>query len=634
MRIFHKTTAILLTVCILLSISAIRAVGADRVVIDGGILKQSTAPDGDAVTWELTKETLSDGKEEYTLTIAGSGPMPDYRENPNTPSPTAQPPYYAYRNDVNRLEIEDGITAIGSGAFYGLKHLRSDDISFPGSLRSIGDGAFYGCFQKDGETAEGTLTLPGSLVSIGRNAFRDCTELGGSLAIPGSVKTIGDSAFRGCGGFTRLTLGSGVERLGDFAFASCTGLAGGLAIPGSVKTVGDHAFAFDENLNGALTIGNGVEEIGDYAFLYCARLTGSLTIPDSVKTVGQYAFAQFPMNVFDPDVNGDPVEVQGFNGSLTVGSGVTFIGGHAFCSLKNLTGRLTLNGSAANAEIGECAFHGCAAATDPVTFFTNYPKYITRSPAPQSGSDTRTFSIACADCDERIALKTLNIAYAYVTSISAADTVALNVGETRQLTAAAAPSNANNTKVRFRSADDSVATVTRNGLLTGVSAGTVTVTAFAVDGSGKTKEIAVTVSDIKVAGLTILEGDQTLEIGGKVFLHAIAAPENATDKAVRWSSSNDSVAAVTSYGQVTATGAGTAVITAAALDGSGKYTSVNITVPEKPRSAPASPGQPGDGNADGSGNTNGSGVSNGGLAEFFRSLLAKIAAFFAGLFRF
>ena len=53
----------------------------------------------------------------------------------------------------------------------------------------------------------------------------------------------------------------------------------------------------------------------------------------------------------------------------------------------------------------------------------------------------------------------------------------LKVGNDRQLTLITTPSNATRTSIKFTSSDEEVATVNNNGIVTGVSKGTVIITA-------------------------------------------------------------------------------------------------------------------------------------------------------------
>ena len=80
-----------------------------------------------------------------------------------------------------------------------------------------------------------------------------------------------------------------------------------------------------------------------------------------------------------------------------------------------------------------------------------------------------------------------------VTGITVSPTSAtIYVGNTQNLTATISPSNASNKNVTWTSNNTGVATV-NNGVVTGISAGTATITATAADGSGKSATCNITV---------------------------------------------------------------------------------------------------------------------------------------------
>lgn len=83
---------------------------------------------------------------------------------------------------------------------------------------------------------------------------------------------------------------------------------------------------------------------------------------------------------------------------------------------------------------------------------------------------------------------------------------------------------------------------------------------------------------VKVSSITVAPSSKTLEVGGTQQLAATVSPDNALDKTVTWSTSDGSVATVSSTGLVTAVAAGTCTITATANDGSGKTGTCSITV--------------------------------------------------------
>ena len=148
-------------------------------------------------------------------------------------------------------------------------------------------------------------------------------------------------------------------------------------------------------------------------------------------------------------------------------------------------------------------------------------------------------------------------------------TAEVYVGEELTLYAAVFPSNAENTNVYWSTGDSKVATVT-DGVVTGLSAGTTTITVISEDGGIKaTCQVTVTVKVIPVTAITLSSTELKLEVGGKQTLQAEVKPEDATDKSVTWSSSDPSVATVDSAtGEVTAVSEGTATIFCSAADGS------------------------------------------------------------------
>ena len=72
---------------------------------------------------------------------------------------------------------------------------------------------------------------------------------------------------------------------------------------------------------------------------------------------------------------------------------------------------------------------------------------------------------------------------------------------------------------------------------------------------------------VSVTGVSLNESSITLDVGGSKTLAATVTPENATNKKVRWTSDNETVATVSEDGVVTAVAGGTAVITATTHDG-------------------------------------------------------------------
>lgn len=153
----------------------------------------------------------------------------------------------------------------------------------------------------------------------------------------------------------------------------------------------------------------------------------------------------------------------------------------------------------------------------------------------------------------------------------------LTVGESATLVATVAPATASNPAFSWSSSNPAVATVA-DGVVKAVSKGSSTVTVTTEDG-GFTATCLVSVDNIHVTGISVSPSDDAMvKIGEELHLSANVTPDNAFDRSVVWSSSNNAIATVSDNGLVKGVSSGTAVITATANDG-GQKASVNVTVP-------------------------------------------------------
>ena len=141
------------------------------------------------------------------------------------------------------------------------------------------------------------------------------------------------------------------------------------------------------------------------------------------------------------------------------------------------------------------------------------------------------------------------------------------------------PVNADCNCVTWHSSNTNVATVNAaNGYIYAKAAGTARIYATATDGSGCSDYITVTVRNtVPVESVTLNRTSLSLEEGQCAALSATVCPNNASNKSLNWTSSNNNVARVTS-GVITAVSKGSAKITATAADGSGKSASCTVSV--------------------------------------------------------
>ena len=169
-----------------------------------------------------------------------------------------------------------------------------------------------------------------------------------------------------------------------------------------------------------------------------------------------------------------------------------------------------------------------------------------------------------------------------VASISLSkSTLELTVGDQASLDATISPDNATNKKIRWSSSKESVATVTPDGIVEAVSAGTAFITATS-DDSGVNAKCEITVKEkvISVTGIALNKTSLSLSEGEEFTLEATVTPDNATNKDVTWTSDNEAVVTVSAEGVVRAIKAGTANITATTVD-QGKSASCAVTIKEK-----------------------------------------------------
>lgn len=168
-------------------------------------------------------------------------------------------------------------------------------------------------------------------------------------------------------------------------------------------------------------------------------------------------------------------------------------------------------------------------------------------------------------------------------SLSAGKTT-LKVGESTKVTASISPENATDKGITFTSSAATVATVDADGNVMATGAGSATITATAKDGKGASSSITLKVEEM-AAGVTLEPNSLNLKENETAQLSASVQPATAS-QSIRYSSNNDAVATVSNTGLVTAVKEGTAIITAAANDGSGKYATCTVKVGSTPVEVP------------------------------------------------
>ena len=154
----------------------------------------------------------------------------------------------------------------------------------------------------------------------------------------------------------------------------------------------------------------------------------------------------------------------------------------------------------------------------------------------------------------------------------------ISLNQTPSFRTTITPSNATNKEVKWTSSNENIAVVSENGIVTPVKNGTCKIIATTTDGTNLSASIDITV-DFKVTSIsfstksyTITSVNQTPSFREKI------SPSNAANKSVKWTSSNENVAKVSTTGVIKPVKNGTCKIIATTTDGTNLSASIDITV--------------------------------------------------------
>ena len=149
------------------------------------------------------------------------------------------------------------------------------------------------------------------------------------------------------------------------------------------------------------------------------------------------------------------------------------------------------------------------------------------------------------------------------------DSIALFLGDIANMEA-----TTEDLPISYSSSDTSIVTIDKNGNIKTTGVGEAEVTA--TSSKGKTATRRVIVSHIEPTELALSNTSKALDLGDNLQLRVAFTPVNTTDTSVEWTSSNTSVASVSSNGVVLAQKEGKAVITATSSNNFSALCSITV----------------------------------------------------------
>lgn len=385
-----------------------------------------------------------------------------------------------------------------------------------------------------------TIIIEDGVKSIGACAFSDPISTGGEgieeggdistaalcdgvkrVSVADSVEKIGELAFYNCVDLIAVSMSANVSEIGKWAFKNCNAIkdvyySNTLAAWNKIDIKDANDAIKQAELHYLLGFGDCGENLKWQADSY-----GNLTISGSGKMT-DYEYGKAPWSLFGSEVS-----------SIYLSNELEKIGNYAFTNLVNVNNinipysvKIMGNGAFYDTDIQEMYV--------PSRFRESCTNWL-------DNEDTNvTYYALCEGVK-------LNEEKMY-----------LEFGKNFKLEPIFTPEDTTNKNVSWNSSKENVCTVDENGLVTAVDTGNAKITVTTEDG-GFTATCEIDVI-IKATAIEIDKSQETLYMKETLKLNANVLPQNATNKKVIWSSSDESVCTVDGNGLVTPHKNGEAVV--------------------------------------------------------------------------
>lgn len=153
----------------------------------------------------------------------------------------------------------------------------------------------------------------------------------------------------------------------------------------------------------------------------------------------------------------------------------------------------------------------------------------------------------------------------------------LGIGNTLTLAASVQPTTATDKSITWSSTDPAIATVSNQGVVTGVAEGSVSITATSVSTPSVKASVNIEVYE-ELESISFDQSAITLTAGESSSVQPVFTPTSATYQEVTWSSDNTGVASVDQTGNITAIAEGTTSVKATSVNNTSISGTLNVIV--------------------------------------------------------
>lgn len=389
------------------------------------------------------------------------------------------------------ITIPASIGRLGTAAFEstGLTH-----VTIPDTVQQVDPAVFQNC------TSLVSVKLPNGITEIDQYLFANCISLQ-HVDMPGTITKINIYAFHNCTSLTSLALPKGLTSLSVGCFEKCYNLQHVVVPPSVINFPKDDVGVYNPFKYSPVTVYVQKRSTGDRFFNNnLAELQASATASGGslkVVTLDSVAdLASIDVSSLELIDAGRQISVEG---KFRIGS---------YLNVQPLTSGSDYNAFSAKANGKAFQAYDLSllpsgtTASGPFTLTIGQPEGYASS-ATLYGANASALTTAYADNCFTASLSALgpvaliNVKEATggteVTSVTLnKDTLNLEVGKTRKLSATVLPASAADKSITWSSSKPDVASVSSNGTVTAEKAGTAVITATATNGKSASCTVTVT----------------------------------------------------------------------------------------------------------------------------------------------